>query len=788
MLPEKQTKDIETGLGAPVHRVEDERMLTGRGRYVDDLSMPETCHAFVVRSPYAHARLLSINSVNAVNSPGVLLVLTGEDVINEQIGDLACLSFPKLTDDSGSFSPTQPILACHKVRFAGEGIALVVAETLAQAKDAGELLEVEYEPLPAVTLIDAHGVDAPKVWDEAEGNTSFEIMSGDEDEIKKQFTAAAHVSEFRVQFPRATSNSIEPRGTFAYRNQIDGRVTLCSSAQEPHEIKHVVSRVLGMSQLDLRVIAMDVGGAFGMKGQVYPEDVLAVWASRKIERPVKWTADRSEALATDMHGRSPIVEAAMAFDGKGKIIAMRTSAIVDVGAYLSIWAAVPPRNATISFPGTYHIPMIFAEVKATFTNTTLLGPYRGSGKPEASYVLERLMNNAAQEMGIDPIELRRRNLIPSHAMPYKTPGGYIYDTGDFERVLDKAISLVDWDGFESRRKKAENSGVLRGIGLALHCQRAGTFSERMEVRVDQDGLISVHVGTLSTGQGHETMFAQMISGWLSIPLDQIRIFQGDTDKVLFGRGTFAQRSMATGGSALKLAADEVVRKGRRIAAWLMEASETDVAFEGGNFRVSGTDRLVTFKEVVKASYLGTGLPQELGIGLDGVGNHDGTYSFPNGCMVCEVEVDPDTGSIDVDRLYAVDDVGVVVNPLTLAGQLHGSIAQGLGEATIEQILYDRKSGQLITGSFMDYGMPRADMMPDIVSEESLVPSTNNLLGVKGGSEAGNCGMPPAIIIAALDALLPLGVKDISIPATPQKVWRAIQDAREATPSQLKDKP
>ena len=779
MIPQKQARDIETGLGKPVHRVEDERMLTGMGRYVDDLLMPGTCHAHVVRSPYAHARLLSINSLNAANSPGVLLVLTGEDVIKEELGELVCLSFPKLSDNRSSFCPTQPILASNKVRFAGEGIALIVAETLAQAKDAGELLEVEYEPLPAVTLLDAHGFNAPKVWDEAEGNTSFEIISGNEDEITKQFSAAAHVSEFQVRYPRATSNSIEPRGTFAYRNQMDGRITLCSSAQEPHEIKHIVSRTLGMSQLDLRVVAMDVGGAFGMKGQVYPEDVLVVWASRKIERPVKWTADRSEAIATDMHGRSPIVKAAMAFDEKGQIIAMRTSVIVDVGAYLSIWAAVPPRNATISFPGTYHIPMIFAEVKATFTNTTLLGPYRGSGKPEASYVLERLISNAAQEMGIDPIELRRRNLIPQHAMPYQTPGGYIYDTGNFELVLDKAISLSNWDSFSTRKKEAANRGLLRGIGLALHCQRAGTFSERMEIRVDQDGLISVHAGTLSTGQGHETMFAQMISGWLSIPFDQIRIFQGDTDKVLFGRGTFAQRSMATGGSALKLAADEVVRKGRRIAAWLMEASETDVAFEEGNFRVSGTDRLVTFKEVVKASYMGAGLPQELGVGLDGVGNHDGTYSFPNGCMVCEVEVDPDTGSIDVDRLYAVDDVGVVVNPLTLAGQLHGSIAQGLGEATIEQILYDRKSGQLITGSFMDYGMPRADMMPDIVSEESLVPSTNNLLGVKGGSEAGNCGMPPAIIIAALDALLPLGVKDISIPATPQKVWRAIQDARES---------
>ena len=771
------TAEENTGLGAPIRRVEDERMLTGKGRYVDDLSMPGTCHAYVVRSPHAHARIVKIDSSKVSMAPGVVLVLTGEDAAKEDLGDLTCMSFPKLPPGSSSYCPTQPVLARDKVRFVGEGVAIVVAETLNQAKDAGELLDIEYELLPAITLVDAHAEAAPKVWEDAESNTSFQIVSGDKDDVDAQFAAAAHVSKFRTQYPRATSNSMEPRGTFAYRNQMDGRMTLCSSAQEPHEIKHVVSHVLGMSQLDLRVVAMDVGGAFGMKGQVYPEDVLVVWASAKLDRPVKWTADRSEAIATDMHGRSPIADAAMAFDKDGKILALRTSVIVDVGAYLSIWAAVPPRNATISFPGTYHIPLIHAEVKATFTNTTLMGPYRGSGKPEASYVLERLMSNAARELGIDPIELRRRNLISPDAMPYQTPGGYLYDTGEFERVLDTALELADWEGFKTRKAEAEQRGLRRGIGLALHCQRAGTFSERMEIRVDQDGLVSAHVGTLSTGQGHETMFAQMISGWLSVPLDQIRVFQGDTDKVLFGRGTFAQRSMATGGSALKLAADEVIRKGSRIAAWMLEASETDVAFEDGLFKVAGTDRSVTFKEVVKPSYLGAGVPQDLGLGLDGVGNHDGSYSFPNGCMICEVEVDPETGNLNVDRLYAVDDVGVVVNPLTLAGQLHGSVAQGLGEALVEQILYDRDSGQLLTGSFMDYGMPRADMMPDIISEESLVPCTNNPLGVKGGSEAGNCGMPSAIILAVLDALSPLGVTDVPIPATPQRVWRAIQDAR-----------
>jgi carbon-monoxide dehydrogenase large subunit len=511
-----------------------------------------------------------------------------------------------------------------------------------------------------------------------------------------------------------------------------------------------------------------------MKGQVYPEEPLVLWAAIKLDRPVKWTADRSEAITTDMHGRGPSAEAALALTKEGKFLAFRTSVLVDVGAYLSGSAGVPPRNASISYPGTYHIPEIHALVRATYTNTTLLGPYRGSGKPEATFVLERLIEKAARQMGLDSISLRRRNLILPSAMPYQTPGGYIYDSGNFEQVLDKALELADWNGFENRRNKSQDRGRLRGIGLALHCQRAGTFSERMEIRVGQDGTVALHVGTLSTGQGHETMFSQMVSGWIGIPMSEINVFQGDTDKVLFGRGTFAQRSMATGGSALKHAADEVISKGRRFSAWIMEASEADIDFSDGVFRVTGTDRSVSFREVAETSYLGAGIPPELGIGLDGIGTHDGKFSFPNGCMIAEIEVDPETGSIQVDKIYAVDDVGVAVNPMTLEGQLHGSIAQGLGESLVEQILYDRKSGQLLTGSFMDYGMPRADIMPDIISDLALVSSKNNPLGVKGGSEAGNCGAPPAIVHALIDALSPLGFGDINLPVTPERVWRALE--------------
>jgi carbon-monoxide dehydrogenase large subunit len=409
-----------------------------------------------------------------------------------------------------------------------------------------------------------------------------------------------------------------------------------------------------------------------------------------------------------------------------------------------------------------------------FTNTSQLGPYRGSAKPEATFVLERLVEKAGREIGIGPIDMRRRNLIHLSQMPYKTPAIYTYDGGAFEPVLDKAIALSDWNGFSARRTASEQRGVRRGIGLAMHCQRAGSASERMEIRIAPNGSAAIYAGTLSTGQGHETMFVQMVSEWLCIPIDQIRVFQGDTDKILFGRGSFAQRTTSAGGSALKLAADEVVRKGRRLAAWMLEANEVDVVFQDGVFRVSGTDREISFSEVAQKSFAQTGVPQEFGIGLDGVGFHEGPYTFPNGCMVCEVEVDPETGIINVDRLSSVDDVGFVVNPLTLRGQLHGSVAHGIGEALIEEVLYDRDSGQLLTGSFLDYAMPRADIIPNVIDDLALVPTRVNPLGVKGGSEPGNVATPAAIINAVIDALTPWGIEDLPVPATPERVWRAIR--------------
>jgi carbon-monoxide dehydrogenase large subunit len=758
-------------IGAAAPRLEDERFLTGRGRFVDDLVPPRTVFACVVRSPHAHARVLAVNQVEARRAPGVLLVLTGEDVVAERIGGLPCEAFPALPAGTPHHRPSQPILALGKVRHVGEPVALIVAETLWQAIDAAERLEVQYEPLAAVTLPDALAPSAPKVWDEAHGNVCFELERGDRDAVARAFASAAHVTRLSMTYPRACANTLEPRVALALPEE--GRYTLYSSLQTPFQARSVLASVLNIAEPDLRVVAPDVGGAFGMKSHAYPEDALVLWAARKLRRPVKWTAERREAMASDMHGRHQITEAELALDSGGKALALRVRVAIDVGAYLGYSAGVAPQNAAISYTNTYDVPLVHAVVRATFTNTCMVGPYRGTAKPEATFVTERLLDKAAREMKIDLLEMRRRNFIAPSAFPYRTPGGYVFDCGEFATVLDKALALADWRGFPARRAESERRGLRRGIGLAMHCQRAGSQNERMEIRVAQDGSVALHVGTLATGQGHETVFAQMVAQWLGVPLASVRVFQGDTDKVLYGRGTFAQRSMNAGGSALKLAADEVVRKGRAFAAWMLEAAPDDVEFAAGAFGIKGTDRTLSFTEVARRAYTPVGIPPELGVGLDGVGTHAGPNNFPNGCMVCEVEVDPETGKLDVVGISAVDDVGVVINPLLLEGQLHGSIAQGLGQALFEDAVYERETGQLITGSFMDYALPRAVDVPEIRSDVHLVPTRTNLLGVKGGSEAGNVGVPPAVVHAVIDALSPWGATDVPLPATPERIWRLI---------------
>lgn len=743
---------------------------------------PSTAYAYVLRSPHAHARIVRIDKSVAVTMPGVHLVLTGEDVVNDKIGGLPCNVFPSLPEGSRYHRPVHPILATGKVRHVGDRVALVVADTLAQAKDAAEWLAVEYQMLPAVTLSNALDPDAPKVWDNTHNNVAFQLERGDPLAVDRKFAEAAHVTRISLYYPRASANSMEPRAALAFRDSTDGRYTLCSSTQTPYWIRDVIAGVLGIQVTQLKVIAPDVGGGFGMKAGTYPEEVLVVWAVSKLNRPVKWTGDRSECIASDTHGRHQMTEAQLALDAQGKALALRASVAIDLGAYLGNSAGVPPQNAVISYSSTYDIPLIHAVSRAIFTTTSVMGPYRGSGKPEAGFVIERLIDKAAREMGIDLVEMRRRNFISPSAMPYRAPSGYVYDTGEFETVLDKALALADWSGFHARRADSERRGLCRGIGLAMHCQRAGNQSERMEIRVSPNGSVSLYVGTVSTGQGHETMFAQMVSQWLGIPVETIKTFQGDTDKILYGRGTFAQRSMIAGGSALKLAADEVVKKGKRLAAWMLESADADIEFENLAFRIKGTDRQVSFFEVAKKSYQGVGLPPEFGIGLDGIASHPGPDTFPNGCMICEVEVDPETGKVEVCRFAAVDDAGVVVNPMTLEGQVHGSIAHGLGEALMEEMVYDQETGQLVTGSFLDYAMPRARNMPSVISDIHPVPALTNPLGVKGGAEAGNAGAPPAIIHAIIDALSPWNVTDLQMPVTSQRIWRAIRQAGNQSPS------
>ena len=730
-------------------------------------------HAHVVRSPHAHARIVRIDRTSAVAAPGVLVVLTGQDAAVEKLGGMKCQSLPDLAQGAHHHRPLRPVLATGVVRHVGDGVALIIAEKLSQAKDAGELLDIEYEPLPATTLPDALEPAAPKVWHEASSNVSFRLERGDRKAVEEAIAKAAHVTTLSLHYPRVAANTIEPRSAIAYQDAADGRHTICSTTQRPHQLREWVSDVTGVDELELRVVSGDVGGGFGMKAQIYPEEILVFWAAKRLGRPVKWTAERSEAFASDAHGRHQIAEAKLALDQDGRILALAVSAAVDLGAYLSFAAGVAANNASLCHSGPYVVPLIHTVVSAVFSNTTMMAPYRGTAKPEASFVMERLIDKAAREMGIDPVEMRRRNIIPSSAMPYKTASGYTYDSGEFEKVLDKALVLADWSGFPSRRAHSESNGLRRGIGLALHCQRAGNQSERMEIRVAKNGSLALHVGTHSHGQGHETAFAQMVSAWLGVSVDQVHLFQGDTDNVLYGRGTHSQRSMIAGGSALFAAANEVIRKGIRLASLMLEAGEQDIEFKNGVFCVKGTDRTVSFHDVVQKSYQGLGLPGEFGIGLDGTGTHPGPHTFPNGCMICEVEVDTETGVVNVVRLSAVDDVGTVINPLIVEGQLHGSTAQGLGEVLLEQILYDRTSGQLVTGSFTDYAMPRADNMPPIESDHHSVPAKTNPLGVKGGAEAGNVGAPAAIINAIIDALSAFSVTDMPIPATPERVWRAI---------------
>ena len=772
------------GIGQPVRRVEDQRFLTGRARYVDDIQLPRMLHGAVVMSPHAHALIKSIAVEEALKIPGVHLVLTGKDAQTEKLGGIPPLFMPEDMGGPKGYRTFRPLLEPAKARYVGDRIAFVVADTPELARIAAEKVEVEYEPLPAaVSAEEAAKEGAPKVWDDnAMGNLAFPLMMGNKDATDKAFAGAKHTVAVRLYNNRISANTIEPRACIGDVVAGDS-YTLYSSAQNPHGIRSILSdAVFRIPQTQLRVVSPDVGGGFGMKGDTYPEDGLVLWASRRLGRPVKWVATRTESLLGDNHGRDQLISAELALDEQGKILALRAHAVHAVGACVTNAGVVPVLCGLRNIPNVYVVPAMLVSAKATFTHTTPLGPYRGAGRPEASYVIERLMDEAARKLKMDPVEIRRRNYIQPEAMPYNTtanwtvgaPVGWTYDSGDFAKLTDRAVSLSQWEGFSERKAKSEKAGKLRGRSLIYYLEDSGVFNERMELRFDPSGHLTIVAGTHSHGQGHATTYAQLVSDWLGVPFDNIRLVQGDTDAVSFGRGTYASRSAMLGGSALKAAADAVIEKAKPMAGHLLEASPKDLVFENGRFTVAGTDKGIPLTEVAKVFYRPVGPTTKFGTGLDASGGSAAPPTFPNGCHVCELEVDPETGVVEIDRYTVVDDVGRVINPMICHGQIEGALAQGIGQALMENVAFDRESGQMLSASFMDYAMPRADDLPHHYTLDFIdVPAKTNPLGVKGVGEAGCVGAPPAVMNALLDALSPLGVAHLDMPATAHRVWSAI---------------
>jgi aerobic carbon-monoxide dehydrogenase large subunit len=768
------------GIGQAVRRVEDVRFLKGAGCFLDDMSAAGEVYGVAVYATHAHARITRVDTSRAKAAPGVVVVLSGADAIADRIGGLPPLFMPEDQGGPKGFRTHRPVLAHDVVRCVGDRVAFVVAETEAEARDAAELIEIDYDPMPAVVSVeDAVKPGAPPVWGECPTNVSFTLAFGDKAATDAAFAKARHVVSLKLENNRLSANSIEPRAALGHHDAEEDTYTLYTSSQHPFGARQTLATAVFREPIaKFHVVTPDVGGGFGMKADAYPEDALVLWASRRCGRPVKWISTRAEALQGDYHGRDQVVAAEMALDETGKILGIRSQALDAVGAYTASAVVAVVVYGLRLIPGPYQIGALHATAQAVFTNTSPLAPYRGAGRPEAAYLTERLIDEAALRIGIDPVEIRRRNLIPPEAMPYSTLTGYVYDSGEFERAMDKCLELVDWNGFAARKSQSERAGLLRGRGLAYFIEEAGIFNERMDLRFDSEGNLTILAGTHSHGQGHATTFAQMVSEWLGVPFESIRYVQGDTQKIAVGRGTYASRSVMVGGCALKVASDAVIEKGRKMAAFLMEAKPDDIEFGEGLFRVKATNRSMPLQEVAKAFYRPMGIPRELGVGLDGNGSYASEPgNFPNGCHACEVEIDPESGRVAVARYAAIDDLGRVINPMIVEGQVHGALAQGIGQALLEHLVYDRESGQLVSGSFMDYAMPRAADLPAFDVDHHDVPAKTNPLGVKGIGEAGTTGAPPAIMNAILDALRPLGVKHLDMPATPFRVWRAIEDAK-----------
>ena len=786
------TTALASTIGQPVLRKEDARFLTGTGQYTNDVSMPRQTCAYFLRSPHAHAAIRSIDVVKAKTLPGVVEIFTGADLTG--VNGLPCGWLITGTDGKPMNEPPHPVLAQGKVRYVGDAVALVIAESIAEAKDAAEQIGVDYDVLPAVVNpVDALAPGAPLIHDQAPGNKCYTWAIGDKAAVDTAFATAAHVTKLDIVNNRLIPNAIEPRAALAVYDRADDAYTLYVTSQNPHVERLLMTAfVLGLPEHKVRVIAPDVGGGFGSKIYLYPEETAMVFASKRINRPIKWAAERSESFLSDAHGRDHVTHAELALDKEGKFLALRVQTTANMGAYLSTFASCIPTilYATL-LAGQYSTPAIHCEVTATFTNTAPVDAYRGAGRPEATYVVERIVHQAAAEMGIAQDEIRRRNFIRS--FPHQTPVALNYDTGDYEQTLDAAIEMADVAGFAARRAEAQKRGKLRGIGYAAYIEacglapsniagslgaRAGLF-EAGEVRVHPTGSITVFTGSHSHGQGHETTFAQVVAAHLGVPVDNVSVVHGDTGRVPFGMGTYGSRSLAVGGSAIVKALDKIVAKGKKIAAHLLEAAESDIEFKDGKFTVAGTDRSKTFGEIALTAYVPHNYPlATLEPGLDETAFYDPTnFTYPAGTHICEVEIDPDTGVVDVVAFSACDDFGNIINPMIVEGQVHGGVAQGLGQALLEHCVYDPDSGQLLTGSMMDYALPRADDLPSFSVGTKVTPCTHNPLGVKGCGEAGAIGAPAAMMNAVMDALAPLGVAHLDMPASPHRVWRAIRQAR-----------
>jgi carbon-monoxide dehydrogenase large subunit len=775
------------GIGQAVRRVEDQRFLLGRGRYVDDISLPGQCHGVTVLSPHAHARIKRVDVSKASTAPGVLCVLTGADAAAEKLGSFTAHLMPEDFGAPKGYRTFQGVLTGDKARFVGDRVAFVVAETLAQARDAAEQVQVDYEELPAVIdLEDAAKEGAPKVWEDcAQGNVGFRLMFGNKEATDAAFAGATHVVKLRVENNRVSPVAMEPRVAIGDYNAAEDHYTLYSASQNPHGVRQEMSHIFHAPENQMRVISPDVGGGFGLKGNTFPDDALVLWASRRIRRPVKWVATRSESMLTDHCGRETVYYGELALNEEGKILALRARCLFQLGAYF-VGAALAPGAFAVRFiPEAYDIQTMHITSQGLFTNTSQCGPYRGAGRPEAAYFTERLIEHAARTLDMDPAEIRRRNLIRPEKLPYATPTLWNYDSGEFERLMDQCIEASDWKGFAARKRATEKNGKLRGRAVSYYIEFGGIFNDRMDLQFNPDGTLTILGGTHSHGQGHATVFSQLVHEWLNVPIESVRYVQGDTAQVPIGRGTYGARSAIVGGNALKAASDSIIERAKPMAATLMEADPVDVEFKDGQFRVVGTDKAISIIDVAKAAYAPAGpLTDKFGVGLQSTGSYSpNPPSHPNGSHVCELEVDPETGEVVVDRYFVVDDLGRVLNPLIVRGQIHGGVVQGLGQALMEHQVYDRQSGQLLSGSFMDYGMPRADTMPEIEAQLEEIPCRTNPLGVKGIGESGTIGAPPTVINALIDALKPLGIDQIDMPATPGRVWQAIANARGAAAAQ-----